>query len=255
MHAVFQTIKPKFPSLVMYGHSMYQESFSGTESSDLIYPLAQYIFEWGTQITNGNKDPNWTQRGLQVSILGGALLYGAVKKKNLPLIFGAILVQYVQMSASAWINKNIRVEFSENSEDSKDKIKHWLRARLIATIAYRLLNIYLKSKWNHTLTAKPYYFHAVACPLFMHFADQLVLQPMGATMETVIGKKKCLNGIARNVLVVGYVSSFAVSMLSAKCATWVTGQGVRMNSTVYALASATSIATEILLAPQEPSEQ
>lgn len=210
-------VKPYVPELLTSSHAVYQEYYAGTESSDLIYRVARGVY------ISGAGD----QTGIKVAILVSALSCGAIKGKSLPLIFSEIAATELLGRVQKWVNDN------KNSEDKKVQCSV---VKFVGVISYSLFCTYLLSYRNTTLSMKPYYFSIVVQPLFLTACRFNFVQQIFGSVAQIFGGEKCSNhNMTRKEMAKTILSEVAALSLSAKCATLVTGESLKMNWTAFSI--------------------
>lgn len=220
-------LKAAAPFCIRSVNQVYQESYLGTESSDLFYPIVSQVYLIGTSLAHEDVGLlNHCKGMVQGAILVCALSLGAIRGKNLSLIVGEIAIIHV----SRWMAKK-----------SKSGGKEILLAMPAIAIMTNLARNYLVTLRNKDFSVKPNYFFSVAYPLFDCAKTFFLQDYLMRQMKKLFGDEKCStiyctrDRIAENTL-----SSLVLPLLVAKCTTLVVGESLKRDWTAESIATVMS---------------
>ena len=234
-------IEAGLPLAIYEGNRIYQESFSGTPTSDLFYPIVGAVYCLGNKVFSSNegekKSASLTPVIVKVAIVTGALFYGKLKEKSLSLLLGELLVveSYNYLHKRIWKDPNFR---------ETDKFQY----QLILGIIIGAISVNFRSKRNPTLPLKGYYFYSVASPVLFvlkcYFLDKSIHQYVTKQMSDEIDPDK---KASRNYKMYLTLSRIALTILTVKGAELITGESLKIDQKVYILSKIAADAVPMFL--------
>lgn len=246
IEAGHKILQAGLPDAIKHGNNIYQESFSGTPTSDLFYPIVRAVYCLGNKVFSSNegekKSTSWALVIVKVTIVSGALFYGKLKEKSLSLLLGEFLL----FESQSYLNNRILKETTVTT----DTFQYYLitfQYYLIFGI-FGAISAYFQSKRNPTLPLKGYCFFAVAHPVSVflkgYFLNGSIRQYITDQMS---GESDAEKKVSRYLQMYYTLSTIALSIFTAKGATLITGESLKIDWKVNILSKIAADAVPMFL--------